>query len=113
MQRETLLRRTGIVANTAVGTVPALRSGIYMPHRVRETKISWSASMSRYSDSNDRWIRHDAHLWICNDIKRFLKPGTDPADVIPALREEVASIQADLVRRRLAEQTKYSPSQPP
>jgi hypothetical protein len=85
----------------------------------------------------DRWLRHDAHLWIRHDIKRFLKPGTDPADVIPtlarqreaedaafaaeiakgyrliaALREEVASIRADLLRRRLAEQTKYSPTQP-
>jgi hypothetical protein len=28
------------------------------------------------------------------------------------LREEVASIRADLIRRRLAEQTKYSPTQP-
>jgi hypothetical protein len=87
------------------------------------------------------WLRHDAHLWIRHDIKRFFKPGTDPADVIPALRwrrdrerdredaafaaeiakgyrliaalrEEVASIRADLLRRRLAEQTKYSPAQP-
>jgi hypothetical protein len=82
-------------------------------------------------------MRHDAHLWIRHDVKRFLKPGTDPADVIPALRwrrdaeeaafaaeiakgyrllavlrEEVASIRADMVRRRLAEQTKYSPTQP-
>jgi hypothetical protein len=85
----------------------------------------------------DRWLRHDAHLWIRHDIKRFLKPGTDPADIFPALarrreaedaafaaqiakhrrvlaalREELASIRADLARRRLAEQTKYSPSQP-
>jgi hypothetical protein len=85
----------------------------------------------------DRWLRHDAHLWIRHDIKRFLKPGTDPADVLPALarqrdredaafaaeiakgyrliaalREEVASIRADMLRRRLAEQTKYSPTQP-
>jgi hypothetical protein len=82
-------------------------------------------------------MRHDAHLWIRHDIKRFLKPGTDPADVVPALRwqrdregaafkaeiergyrliatlrKEVASIRADMVRRRLAEQIKYSPSQP-
>jgi hypothetical protein len=85
----------------------------------------------------DRWLRHDAHLWIRHDIKRFLKPGTDAADVIPtlarqrdredaafaaeiakgyrliaALREELASIRTDLARRRLAEQTKYSPTQP-
>jgi hypothetical protein len=98
--------------------------------------------MSRSSNhinahERDRWLRHDAHLWIRHDIKRFLKPGTDPADVIPtlarqrdreeaafaaqiakgyrliaALREEVASIRADMIRRRLAEQTKYSPTQP-
>jgi hypothetical protein len=90
-----------------------------------------------YANQRDRWLRHDAHLWIRHDFKRFLKPGTDPADVHPALarqrdreeaafkaqiergyrliatlRKEVASIRADMVRRRLAEQTKYSPSQP-
>jgi hypothetical protein len=90
-----------------------------------------------YAHQRDIWMRHDAHLWIRHDINRFLAPGTDPADVIPALRrrrdaedaafaaeiakgyrllavlcEEVASIKADLVRRRLAEQTKYSPAQP-
>ena len=84
-----------------------------------------------------RWLRHDAHLWIRPDAARWLKPGTDPADVYPALarqreaedaafaaqiakgyrllaalREEVASIKADLLRRRLAAQTKYSPAQP-
>jgi hypothetical protein len=98
--------------------------------------------MPRQSDTisayqRDRWIRHDAHLWIQHDIKRFLLPGTDPADVFPALarqrdreeaafaakiaechrvlaaiRQEVASIRADMLRRRLAEQTKYSPTQP-
>jgi hypothetical protein len=84
----------------------------------------------------DRWLRHDAHRFIRHDVKRFLKPGTDPADVYPALarrreaedaalaveiakgyrllavlRAEVASIKADLVRRRL-EESKYSPDQP-
>jgi hypothetical protein len=98
--------------------------------------------MSRSSNTvnaheRDRWIRHDAHLWIQHDIKRFLLPGTDPADVVPvlarqrdreeaafaakiaechrvlaAIRQEVASIRADMARRRLAEQTKYSPTQP-
>ncbi|HEV7600728.1 MAG TPA: hypothetical protein VGO49_10795, partial [Bradyrhizobium sp.] len=98
--------------------------------------------MSRQSErinahERDRWMRHDAHLWIRHDVKRFLKPGTDPADVYPALarqrdredaafaaeiakgyrliatlRAEVASIKADMVRRRLAEQTKYGPTQP-
>jgi hypothetical protein len=85
----------------------------------------------------DRWLRHDAHRFIRHDVKRFLAPGTDPADVYPALarqrereeaafaaeiakgyrllatlRAEVASIKADLLRRRLAEQIKYSPTQP-
>jgi hypothetical protein len=98
--------------------------------------------MSRQSErinahERDRWLRHDAHLWIRHDVKRFLAPGTDPADVYPALarqrdredaafaaeiakgyrliatlRAEVASIKADMVRRRLAEQTKYGPTQP-
>jgi hypothetical protein len=83
----------------------------------------------------DRWLRHDAHRYIRHDVKRFLAPGTDPADVYPALarrrdrergreeaafaaeiakgyrliaalRAEMASIKADLLRRRLAEQTK-------
>jgi hypothetical protein len=84
-----------------------------------------------------RWMRHDAHRWIRHDAARFLPPGMDPADVYPALarqraaedaafaaqiakgyrllaalREEVAQVKADLIRRRLAEQTKYSPTQP-
>jgi hypothetical protein len=84
----------------------------------------------------DRWLRHDAHRFIRHDFRRFLAPGTDPADVYPALarrreredaafaaeiakgyrllavlRAEVASMQADLLLRRL-EETKYSPTQP-
>jgi hypothetical protein len=55
---------------------------------VRRDDEEKSARMSRYSHSNDRWIRHDAQLWMCNDIKRYLKPGTDPADVIPVLRRQ-------------------------
>jgi hypothetical protein len=88
-----------------------------------------------------RWMRHDAHLWIRNDAARWVKPGTDPADVYPTLarkpdaakaaafeaeiaaevaagyrllavlREEVASLRAELARRRL-EEAKYSPTQP-
>jgi hypothetical protein len=90
-----------------------------------------------YANQRDRWLRHDAHLWIRHDVKRFLKPGTDPADVHPALarqrdredaafkaeiergyrliatlRKEVASIRADMLRRRQAEQIKYSLTQP-
>jgi hypothetical protein len=84
-----------------------------------------------------RWMRHDAHRWIRHDAARFLPPGVDPADVYPALarqreaedaafaaaiakghrvlaalREEVAQVKAEMLRRRLAEQTKYSPTQP-
>jgi hypothetical protein len=81
----------------------------------------------------ERWLRHDAHLWIRNDAARWVKPGTDPADVYPtlarkvdaakaaafeaevaagyrllaALREEVASLRAELKRRRALE-SKYA-----
>ena len=84
-----------------------------------------------------RWLRHDAHLWIRPDAARFFAPGTDPAVINPtlprkpdaakaaafeaeiaagywllaALREEVASLRAELKRRRF-EESKYSPSQP-
>ena len=84
-----------------------------------------------------RWLRHDAHLWIQPNPARFLAPGTDPADVyralapkrdaakaaafaaeiaqaqraLDALRAEVASIRADMARRR-ALAIKYSPTQP-
>jgi hypothetical protein len=84
-----------------------------------------------------RWLRPDAHLWIRPDAARWVKPGTDPADIYPTLarkpdaaqaaafeaeveagyrllavlREEVASLRADLKRRRL-EEAKYSPTQP-
>jgi hypothetical protein len=83
-----------------------------------------------------RWLRHDAHLWVRPDAARFFPPGTDPADVNPTLprkpdaakaafeaeveagyrllavlREEVASLRAELKRRRELE-AKYSPSQP-
>jgi len=84
-----------------------------------------------------RWLRHDAHLWIRPDAARFLPPGMDPAEVYPTLarkvdaakaaafeaeigagyellavlREEVASLRAELKRRRELEE-KYSPSQP-
>jgi hypothetical protein len=106
--------------------------------------------MSSYRNAYDpRWIRHDAHLWIQPNIERFMLPGVDPADVIPApaqkraqeeaararqdaafhaeidaeleyerrvlaaMRVELNEIKAELARRRrLAEQTKYSPSQP-
>jgi hypothetical protein len=84
-----------------------------------------------------RWLRHDAHLWIRPDAARWVKPGIDPADIYPTLarkpdaakaaafeaeieagyrllatlREEVASLRAELKRRR-ALAAKYSPSQP-
>jgi hypothetical protein len=88
-----------------------------------------------------RWLRHDAHLWIRPDAARFFPPGTDPAIINPTLsskpdtakaaafeaelaaevakgyrllavlREGVASLRADVKRRRELE-AKYSPSQP-
>jgi hypothetical protein len=84
-----------------------------------------------------RWLRHDAHLWVRPDAARFFPPGTDPAVINPTLarkadaaqaaafeaeveagyrllavlREEVASLRAELKRRRALE-AKYSPSQP-
>jgi hypothetical protein len=83
-----------------------------------------------------RWLRPDAHLWIRPDAARWVKPGTDPADIYPTLarktdpaqaafeaeiaagyrllavlREEVAELRAELKRRR-AEEAKYSPDQP-
>jgi hypothetical protein len=83
-----------------------------------------------------RWTRQDAHLWIRHDAARFLPPDMDPADLYPTLarkpdaaqaafeaeiaagyqllavlREEVASLRAELKRRRL-EEAKYSPDQP-
>jgi hypothetical protein len=30
----------------------------------------------------------DAHLWIRHDAARWLKPGTDPAVVFPALKRQ-------------------------
>src|SRR5436305_5968514 len=87
-----------------------------------------------------RWLRHDAHLWIRPDAARWVKPGTDPADIystlarkvdaakeaafeaelaaevargyrlLAVLRQEVASIRAELKRQRELE-AKYSPSQ--
>jgi hypothetical protein len=84
-----------------------------------------------------RWMRHDAHLWIRPDAARWLPPGMDAAEVYPTLarkpdaakaaafeteiaagyrllavlREEVASLRAELARRRALE-GKYSPTQP-
>jgi hypothetical protein len=99
---------------------------------------------------DERWIRHDWRLWIQPNIERWMKPGVDPADVIPALareraqqeaarqraraaehaelaaeieherrvlaalNEEMKEVNAEMARRRrrLAEEAKYSPSQP-
>ena len=33
-------------------------------------------------------MRHDAHLWMQPNPARFLLPGTDPADVYPALARQ-------------------------
>ena len=120
--------------------VPALRrTAEEALHRVRDTKEN---PMSRESDLYDahqreRWLRPDAHLWVRPDAARFFLPGTDLADVIPALarerdieraaeakaiareieellalRDELMQIKAELARRRLEDEAKYSPSQP-
>src|SRR3954470_17938453 len=52
---------------------------------------------------DERWIRHDWRLWIRHDIARWMKPGVDPADVIPALARERAQQQAAIERARAAE----------
>src|SRR4051794_23952939 len=48
-------------------------------------------------------IRHDWRLWIRPDVARFMKPGVDPADVIPALARERAQQEAAKERARAAE----------
>src|SRR3954468_24539918 len=48
-------------------------------------------------------IRHDWRMWIRPDIARFMKPGVDPADVIPALARERAQKEAAKERARAAE----------
>src|SRR5206468_5198283 len=48
-------------------------------------------------------IRHDWRLWIRPDIARWMKPGVDPADVIPALARERAQQEAARQRARAAE----------
>src|SRR5436309_11514372 len=52
---------------------------------------------------DERWIRHDWRLWIRHDIARWMKPGVDPADVIPALARERALKEAARQRARAAE----------
>src|SRR4051794_23644144 len=52
---------------------------------------------------DERWIRHDWRLWIRPDIARFMKPGVDPADVIPALARECAQQEAARQRARAAQ----------
>src|SRR3954451_14410168 len=52
---------------------------------------------------DERWIRPDWRLWIQHDIARWMKPGVDPADVIPALARERAQQQAARERALAAE----------
>ena len=56
---------------------------------------------SRITYIDRRWTRHDAHLWIQPDIERWMKPGVDPVDVIPALAERRAQEQEERKRRRM------------
>ncbi|HEU0083948.1 MAG TPA: hypothetical protein VFQ87_13870 [Bradyrhizobium sp.] len=44
-------------------------------------------------------IRHDWRMWIRPDFARWLKPGVDPADVIPGLARERAQQEAKRARR--------------
>jgi hypothetical protein len=87
-------------------------------------------------------LRHDAHMWIRHDAARFVRPGFDPADVFPtlarkaqpvqaptfddelaaeieaerraldAINAELNEVNAEMARRRLAEEAKYRPDQP-
>lgn len=40
-----------------------------------------------------RWMRPDAARWIRPDVARFLIPGTDPADVFPAMDRKYSPTQ--------------------
>src|SRR5436305_3597920 len=56
---------------------------------------------------DERWIRHDWRLWIRPVIARWMKPGVDPADVIPALARERAQKEAAEERARAAEDAAF------
>jgi hypothetical protein len=47
-------------------------------------------------------IRHDWRMWIRPDFARWLKPGVDPADVIPGLARERAQQEAKRAREEAA-----------
>jgi hypothetical protein len=47
-------------------------------------------------------IRHDWRMWIRHDFARWLKPGVDPADVIPGLARERADQEAKRAREEAA-----------
>jgi hypothetical protein len=47
-------------------------------------------------------IRHDWRMWIRHDFARWLKPGVDPADVIPGLAPERAEQEAKRAREEAA-----------
>src|SRR3954467_3680413 len=54
-----------------------------------------------------RRLRHDMHLWIRHDAARWVKPGTDPADVFPTLKRERARKEAARERARAAEDAAF------
>ena len=64
----------------------------------RET--AWPAHLRACLTCPDaqRWIQQNAKRSIRPDVARFLKPGTDPADVYPALARERDARQAKLDR---------------
>ena len=45
-----------------------------------------------------RFMRPDAARWLRQDAARFLIPGTNPADVYPALEKKVGGAAADSER---------------
>ena len=61
----------------------------YALHRVRDT-MRFPMPQKFPPRIDERWIRHDWRMWIRHDIARWMKPGVDPADVIPALARERA-----------------------
>jgi hypothetical protein len=54
-----------------------------------------------------RRLRHDMHLWIRHDAARWVRPGTDPADVFPTLKRERAQKEAARERARAAEDAAF------
>src|SRR5947199_9952566 len=75
---------------------------------VRRDDERFSRMPQKYADGpGASRIRHDWRLWIRPDIARWMKPGVDPADVIPALARERARAQAAKERASAAEDAAF------